>query len=132
MTVGGYARSRGIEPHQQAARRNGQLGRRLVAGGNRVQARVRRDIRREAVMYRVLSLGTGILGGALASALVSRLWSQFSDRNELPDPTALDLHLREALIAGAVQGVVFGVVKTALARGTSKSYRRLTGSDLKP
>lgn len=132
MTVRGYARSRGIEPHQLAARRNGQLGRRLAAGGNRLQARMRRDIRREALMYRVLSLGTGILGGALAGAIVSRLWSLFSDRNEMPDPTALDLHLREALVAGAVQGVVFGVVKTALARGTAKSYYRLTGSTLKP
>lgn len=130
MSVRGYARSRSIAPHQ-AARRNGQLGRRLKDGGSRVQARVRRDIRREGVAHRLLSLGTGILGGAIAGAIVSRVWSLFSGRSEVTDPTALDLHLREALLAGAVQGVVFGLVKTVLARTTAKSYRRLTGSDLR-
>ena len=128
MTVRGYARS--IEP--QAARRNGQLGRRLVEGGNRVQARVRQDIHREEIAYRVLSLGTGILGGTLAGAIVNRIWRMFSGRAELPEPTALDLHFREVLIASAVQGVVFGVVKATLGRVTAKGYRRLTGSELKP
>lgn len=130
MTVRGYARSRSIEPNQ--ARHNGQLGRWLKQGGHRVHTRVRGGARSEITMYRLLSLGTGILGGAVAGAIVSRIWGLFSDRNEVLDPTALDLHLREALVAGAVQGVVFGVVKTALARTTAKSYRRLTGSDLKP
>lgn len=130
MALRGYVRNRAPELDQQAARRNGRVGRQLTKGGNRIKARVRRDIGRENATYRLLSLGTGILGGALAGAIVSRVWSVFSDRNELPDPTALNVHLREVLIAGAVQGVVFGVVKTALARTTARTYRRVTGSDL--
>lgn len=131
MTLRGYAVSRSVEP-RQAARLNGQLGRRLKQGRNRVQAQARRGTRREVVIYKTLSLGTGILGGAVAGALVNRVWGQFSDRNEMPDPTALDLRFRKALVAGAVQGLIFGVVKTALARTTARGYRRLTGSDLKP
>jgi len=77
---------------------------------------------------RVLGLGTGILGGAIAGAIVGRVWGLFSAGKEMPDPTAPDLHLRKALIAGAVQGLVFGLVKTALARTTAKSYRRFTQS----
>lgn len=131
MALRGYARSRNTEPHQQAAKRNGRVGRRLKEGGNRVQARVRRDLRREELTYRLLSLGTGILGGALAGGIISRIWGVFSDRGELPEPTALNVHLREVLVAGAVQGVVFGVVKAALGRVTARTYRRITGSDLK-
>jgi Protein of unknown function (DUF4235) len=126
MSVRGFAHSR-LELNQ-AAKRNGRIGQLVKAGSTRVQARVQQDIRREAVMHRLLSLGTGILGGAVAGAIVSRVWGLFSDRDEVLDPTAGDLHFREALAAGAVQGLVFGVVKAALARGTAKTYHRLVGS----
>lgn len=131
MALRGYARNRSIEPHQQAAKRNGRISSRLIEGGNRVQARVRRDIHLKEMPYRLLSLSIGILGGAIAGAIVSRTWGVFSDRDDLPESTALDVHLREVLIAGAVQGVVFGVVKAALGRVTAKTYRHVTGSDLK-
>lgn len=81
-------------------------------------------ITRDEVTYRLLSLGSGLLGGAIAGAVVSRIWRVFSNTDELPNPAALDHRSREVLIAGAIQGAVFGLVKAALSRITAKGYRR--------
>jgi hypothetical protein len=82
-------------------------------------------ITRDDVKYRLLSLASGVLGGAIAGAVVTRIWRIFFGTDELPNPTALDRRSREVLIAGAIQGAVFGVVKAALSRITAKGYRRL-------
>src|SRR5262249_46001668 len=83
-------------------------------------------ITRDEVPYQLLSLGTGLLGGAIAGALVTRIWRAFSGSDELPNPTALERHNREVLIASAIQGAVFGLVKAALSRLTAKGYWRVT------
>ncbi len=83
------------------------------------------------VTYQALSLASGVLGGALAGAVVTRVWRAVSGEDEAPEPTALDHNIRQVLVAGALQGVVFGLVKAALSRMTAKGYRRFTGHDLK-
>lgn len=77
--------------------------------------------------YEAVSLASGILGGVLATAVFTRIWRTVSGEDEAPEPTALDRDIREVLIAGALQGVVFGLVKAALGRITATGYRRLTG-----
>ena len=80
--------------------------------------------------YEALSLASGILGGALAGAVFTRVWRMVS-QEEAPEPTALDRDIREVLVAGALQGVVFGLVKAALSRMAARGYRRLAGHDLR-
>jgi hypothetical protein len=80
------------------------------------------------VTYELVSLGSGVLGGALAGALFNRIWRVVSDEDEAPKPTALDRNIREVLVAGAVQGAVFGLVKAAMGRITAQGYRQLTGN----
>ncbi len=77
--------------------------------------------------YESLSLVSGILSGALAGAVVNRIWRAVSDADEVPEPTALDHNLREVLVAGALQGAVFGLVKAAMGRVAAKGYRRFRG-----
>jgi Protein of unknown function (DUF4235) len=86
-------------------------------------------ISRNKVTYELLSLASGLIGGAVAGALFTRVWSMISEK-AAPEPTALDHDIRDVLIAGALQGAVFGLVKAALSRLTAQSYRRLTGSVL--
>ena len=76
--------------------------------------------------YELLSLGSGILSGALAGAVFTRIWRAVSDADEAPEPTALDRNVREVLVAGALQGAVFGLVKAAMGRMTAKGYQRFT------
>jgi hypothetical protein len=80
--------------------------------------------------YELVSLVSGILGGALAGAIFNRIWRAVSDEAEAPEPTALDRGIREVLVAGMLQGAVFGLVKAALGRVTAKGYRRFTGNNL--
>jgi hypothetical protein len=79
---------------------------------------------------KLLSMANGLLGGAIAGALFSRLWRVVANEDEVPQPTALDRNLREVLIVGALQGAVFGLVKAALSRMTSQGYERFTGHSL--
>lgn len=81
--------------------------------------------------YEAVSLASGIVGGALAGAVFTRVWRAVSPDAEAPEPTALDRDIREVLVAGALQGVVFGLVKAALGRITAKSYRRFTGHEFR-
>ncbi|HZA16630.1 MAG TPA: DUF4235 domain-containing protein [Pseudonocardiaceae bacterium] len=85
----------------------------------------------DKVTYEALSLASGILGGALAGAIVTRIWRAVAGEDEAPEPTALDRNIREVLVAGALQGVVFGVAKAALSRLTARGYRRLAGHELR-
>lgn len=82
-------------------------------------------------LYLPLSLISGVLGGALAGALFSRIWRAVSDEDEAPDPTALDHRTREVLVAATLHGAVFGLVKAAMDRAAAKGYRRFTGDDPK-
>jgi Protein of unknown function (DUF4235) len=79
--------------------------------------------------FKLMSLVSGILGGALAGAIFNRVWRAVSDADEVPQPTALDRNVREVLIVAALQGAVFGLVKAAFSRTTASAYRRLTGND---
>jgi uncharacterized protein DUF4235 len=86
---------------------------------------------KDKVIYESLSLVSGILSGALASAVFTRIWRALSDEDEAPEPAALDRNIREVLLAGALQGAVFGLVKAAMGRVAAKSYQRFNEHDLK-
>lgn len=78
--------------------------------------------------YRLLSLACSILGGLLAGAVFTRSW-RLVGKGDAPEPTALDHRTREVLLAAALHGAVFGVVRAAVDRAGAKGYRRLTGQD---
>lgn len=79
--------------------------------------------------YKSLSLLAGILSGALAGAVFTRIWRAVADEDEAPEPTALDHRTREVLLAAALHGAVFGLVKAAIDRAAAKGYQRFTGND---
>lgn len=81
--------------------------------------------------YKPLSLLSGVLGGALAGALFNRVWRAVAHEDEAPEPTALDHRTREVLIAAALHGAVFGLVKAVTDRMAAKGYRHVTGNDPK-
>ncbi len=84
---------------------------------------------RSKMTYELLSLVSGVLGGALAGAVFTRLWRLVSGADEVPEPTELDRSIRDVLVVGMLQGAVFGLVKAGLSRATAQGYRQLTGHD---
>ncbi|WP_425568173.1 DUF4235 domain-containing protein, partial [Nonomuraea rubra] len=61
--------------------------------------------------------GWGLLGGALASALFKRAWKLASGQDDAPDADDLERGWTEVLVAAALQGAIFGLVKAAVHRG---------------
>ncbi|MFC0111420.1 DUF4235 domain-containing protein [Kibdelosporangium aridum] len=79
------------------------------------------------LLYRPLGLIFGVLGGIAASAVFARVWKMVTGDDEAPSATDEDRGWTEVLAAAAVQGAVFGLVKTAVDRGGAVGYRKVTG-----
>lgn len=124
-----------LTPISRVKQRGNELTARLADRGAEVRDQAREIAERNAprvtgnAMFTLVSLLSGVLGGALAGALFNRVWRAVSDADEAPEPAALDRNIREVLIAGVLQGAVFGLVKAALGRLTAQGYRRFTGND---
>jgi hypothetical protein len=78
-------------------------------------------------LYRPLGLLFGVVGGVVASAIFAQIWKQLSGDDEAPDATDPDRDWHEVLLAAAIEGAVFGLVKAAIDRGGAKGWERLTG-----
>ena len=80
------------------------------------------------LLYKVISIGASVLGGILAGAIFKRVWRVTADEDEAPSATDARRSWSEVLIAAALQGAIFAVVKAVLDRGTATAARELTGT----
>ncbi|WP_338893607.1 DUF4235 domain-containing protein [Rhodococcus sovatensis] len=82
--------------------------------------------------YKPLSLGMSVLGGLLAGVVFKQVWKYVGDNDvEAPDPKDLNRSVQEVLIAAAIHGAVFGLVKAAVDRAGATGYRALANEDPK-
>ena len=77
-------------------------------------------------MYKPMSLATSVLGGIAAGAVFGQIWKRISDDESAPDPKDLERTNTEVLVAAALQGLVFGLVKAAVDRAGARGYRAVT------
>ncbi|GGQ24993.1 membrane protein [Streptomyces roseolilacinus] len=80
------------------------------------------------MLYRPVGLILGLAGGAAASALFTQAWKAVGRGSDAPDALDEDRSWREILIAAAIQGAIFSVVRAAVDRGGAIGVRRLTGT----
>lgn len=81
-------------------------------------------------LYKPLSIATSVAGGLLAGKVFTEVWQRIDPSDqEPPEPKDLNRSTREALIAAAVQGLIFGLVRAAVDRAGAKGYRALTHDD---
>jgi Protein of unknown function (DUF4235) len=78
------------------------------------------------LLYRPLGVGVGVAGGVLAGALFKRAWKLLANEDEAPRATQEDRTWTEVMIAAALQGAIFAVVKAVVDRAGAKGVRRLT------
>ena len=83
--------------------------------------------RKKKLLYRPVGIALGALSGAVASAAFKQGWKAISDE-DAPDPGGEDRKLSEILLAAALQGVIFSVVRAAVDRGGAVVVRRITGT----
>jgi hypothetical protein len=79
------------------------------------------------VAYRPIGLAGSLAAGALAGALVKQVWKRISDHDEAPDALQSEYSLKSVLLAAAIQGLIFAVVKALIDRGGARVFERLTG-----
>ncbi|APE20088.1 MULTISPECIES: DUF4235 domain-containing protein [Streptomyces] len=78
--------------------------------------------------YRPLGLAFGFAGGIAARAAFNQVWKWAGHDDDAPDAMDEERTWREILLAAALQGAVFAVVKAAVDRAGATSVRRLTGT----
>ena len=88
-----------------------------------------RTSRSAKLLYRPVGLAGSIVGGIIAGQVFKQVWKRASRGEGADAPEALEseYRLREVLVAAAVQGAIFAVVKAAIDRGGARAFERWTG-----
>jgi hypothetical protein len=79
------------------------------------------------MFYKLASLALSVLGGLLAGAVFKQLWKVAAGQDDAPDADDRNRSWREVLIAAAIQGAIFGLVKAAVHRSGAQAIRKTTG-----
>ncbi|MFD3441073.1 DUF4235 domain-containing protein [Streptomyces sp. NPDC058685] len=80
------------------------------------------------IAYKPVGMALGAVSGMLAGAAFKQAWKVVGRQDDAPDATDQDRSWREVLIAAALQGAIFAVVKAAVDRGGATATHRLTGT----
>ncbi len=79
------------------------------------------------VLYKPLGMLVSVLGGVLAGAIFKQVWKVAFREDDAPKATDADRTWREVLLAAALQGAIFGLVKAVVDRGAAEGTRTVTG-----
>jgi Protein of unknown function (DUF4235) len=80
------------------------------------------------LLYKPVGMLVSMLGGVLAGAIFKRVWKITAREDGTPNATDARRGWREVLLAAALQGAIFAVVKVAVDRGAAEGTRKLTGT----
>jgi hypothetical protein len=81
------------------------------------------------MLYRPVGLVGSIVAGVIAGQVFKQTWKHAApgDQHDAPKALESEYTFREVLIAAAVQGAIFAVVKAAMSRGGARVFERWTG-----
>ena len=79
------------------------------------------------LLYKPISMLAGLLGGMLAGAIFKAIWKAIAREDDAPKATDAQRGWPEILVAAALQGAIFALVKAAVDRGTAHGARKVTG-----
>ena len=80
------------------------------------------------VLYKPTGMLVSVLGGVLAGAIFKQVWKVAFGEEDAPKATDADRSWREILLAAALQGAIFGLVKAVIDRGAAEGARKVTGT----
>jgi hypothetical protein len=80
------------------------------------------------LVYKPAGFALGAVGSMLAGAAFKQTWKLFGHDENANDTTDEDRPWRQVLLAAALQGATFAVVRAAVDRSGAATTRRLTGA----
>ncbi|GGO81956.1 DUF4235 domain-containing protein [Wenjunlia tyrosinilytica] len=80
------------------------------------------------VLYKPVGMTLGAVGGLVAGALFKRVWKAAGHEDDAPDATDEDRGWPQIMLAAALEGLIFSVVRAAVERGGAVATRRVTGT----
>ncbi|MER7822629.1 MULTISPECIES: DUF4235 domain-containing protein [unclassified Streptomyces] len=80
------------------------------------------------VAYKPVGLALGAASGMVAGAVFKQAWKIIEGEGDAPNATDEDRTWKQILIAAALQGAIFAVVKASVDRSGAVAVRRLTGT----
>ena len=85
-------------------------------------------VRAANVLYKPFGLVGGIVAGAVATAVVNRVWAKVGDDGGPPSARAVGEHWPKVVAGAALQAGVFAAVKTAVDRAGARQFERWSGT----
>jgi hypothetical protein len=79
------------------------------------------------VLYKPVGVLVSVLGGVLAGTIFKQVWKVAFSEDDASRATDAGRSWREVLLAAALQGAIFGLVKAAVDRGAAEGTRKVTG-----
>jgi NhaP-type Na+/H+ or K+/H+ antiporter len=80
------------------------------------------------VAYKPVGLLAGVVAGAIAHMVFRQVWKRVSHEDEAPDALEREYPWREIVVAAALQGAIFAVVRAIINRGGAEAFRKVTGT----
>ncbi|MGY0488944.1 DUF4235 domain-containing protein [Streptomyces sp. WG-D5] len=80
------------------------------------------------IAYKPVGLALGAVSGMMAGIAFDQTWKLLGHQDDAPDATDEHRSWQEVLIASALHGAIFAVVKAAVDRGGATATRSLTGT----
>ncbi|MFF0112812.1 DUF4235 domain-containing protein [Streptomyces prasinus] len=80
------------------------------------------------LVYKPVGFALGWTSGAVAGVAFQKTWKLIRREDDAPDALDRDRRWGEILLAAAIQGAIFAVVRSAVNRAGAKAIERSTGS----
>jgi len=78
------------------------------------------------LLYKPVGMLVSVLGGIIAGVIFKKVWKVTAGEEDAPKATDAQRSWREILLAAALQGAIFALVKAAVDRGAATAMRKLT------
>ncbi|GMA33243.1 DUF4235 domain-containing protein [Litorihabitans aurantiacus] len=81
------------------------------------------------ILYRPFGIASSVVGGLVASAIFKQVYKRVTKNSgaDAPGPLQSEYLLRQVLVAAAIQGVIYAVVKASIDRAGARTFQKWTG-----